>query len=276
MYLNLPHILTITSFLATTLAAPMFPEGTCGPEEDLACYPDGSNGKRSADPEPVPMFPEGTCGPKEDLACYPDGSNGKRSSLTGPHLPSITASKVTIPPLGAPTGFDGGGYLRLRRSPPTSNAKPASIVIGSKPKPKRAPTPSPEEPEDPPSEDVGAYDEEKRSLPLSLDAAGHPILTGDNYPSVEDKRTLPPGLDRYNYPIEKRERPVDAADYPAERKREAIPSPSPLKKIEIDGDYPIPDDSSYPVRERAKRMRKLDVGDYEPPTDDGVYGPDDE
>jgi hypothetical protein len=39
----------------------MPPKGTCGPEEDLACYP-----------EPI-------CGPEEDLACYLDGSNGKRS-----------------------------------------------------------------------------------------------------------------------------------------------------------------------------------------------------
>ena len=165
MHLNLPHILTITTLLTTTLAAPMFPEGTCGPEEDLACYP--------------------------------DGSNGKRSSLTAPHPPSITASKFTIPPLGASTGgLDGGGYLRLRRSPPISDAEPASIVIGSKPKTKRSPTPSPEKPEEPPSEDVGAYDKEKRSLPLSLDAAGHPILTGDNYPSIEDKRTLPLAVDK--------------------------------------------------------------------------------
>ena len=96
---------------------PMWEEGTCGPEEDIACYPDGSNGKRSpnipedlgaygeGDGVPVkrsplreedvgaydeddgvpwpfkrnPMFPEHTCGPEEDLACYPDGSNGKRS-----------------------------------------------------------------------------------------------------------------------------------------------------------------------------------------------------
>jgi hypothetical protein len=256
MHLNLPHILTLTILFTTTFSLPMFSDKTCGLEEDLACYSDGSNGKRSADPipNPAPMFPEGTCGPEEDLACYPDGSNGKRSP-TSPKLPSITASRVTIPPLGAPTGgTDGGGYLRLRRSPPDVDAEPDSIVIGSKPKR------SPEKTEDPPTEDVGAYDEEKRSL--SLDAAGHPILTGDNYPSLETKRTLPElALDRYNYPI---------------MKREAIPGLSPLKKLEIDGDYPKPDNSSYPVRkrERAKRMRKLDMGDYAPPDDSGVYGPD--
>jgi hypothetical protein len=150
-------------------------------------------------------------------------SNGKRSpaELTARRLPTITAPK--IPPLGAPTGgVDGGGYLR--RSLPTGNDD--TIVIGSRR--------SPEEPA--PAEDVGAYDEEKRSL--SLDAAGHPILTGDNYPT---KRHLV--VDGEDYP------PEDGTNY---EKREAM--------LPIDGDYPVPNDDSYPVK--AKRL--LDAGIYEP------------
>ena len=338
MHLNVTHLLTFTALISTTLAAPMWREGTCGPEEDLACYPDGSNGKRSALPEPEPMLKEGgTCGPEEDLACY-----GKRAALPEPEPmlpeacgpatdracypnsiekrsdsdlnarrpPTLTATRVTIPPLGAPTGFDGGGYLR--RSKTVSDTD--GIVIGSKPKR------SPEQPEIP--EDVGAYDEEKRRRSLSLDAEGHPILTGDNYPVV--KRDIPSILDKESYPIEKREisrppidketypivkikskreRPIDDADYPEDLadypitkakskrsrildasdypedfgvypearkiKREADPSPSPLEKIEIDGDYPQPDDSSYPVKKRMDKL--LDSGDYAPPDDMGGY-----
>jgi hypothetical protein len=334
MHINVTHILTFTALLTTTLAAPMWKEGgpTCGPEEDLACYSDGSNGKRSALPEPAPMLPEiGACGPATDHACYPN-SIEKRSEpdLNARRPPTLTATKVTIPPLGAPTGFDGGGYLRRSKT----TADPDGIVIGSKSKR------SPEPPEVP--EDVGAYDEEKREIYRPpIDKETYPIAkskrvrfldatdyTEDlaNYPI--EKREIPPPVDKETYPMvkSKRERPVDAAaytedladypivkvkskrerpidttgydedrngyavvkvkskrereidfsDYPAdfgvypeERKREA--NPAPLEKIEIDGDYPKPDDSSYPVK--AKRMQKLDTGDYAPPDDVGAYGP---
>lgn len=256
MHLDIPRLLAITAIFTTSLAAPMWREGTCGPEEDLACYSDGSNGKRSAEADLLvraPMEPDKTCGPEEDLACYSDGSNGKRDlDARNPRLPTITA--VKIPPLGAPTGgVDGGGYYLRRRSAPATDDDD-SIVIGSKHK--RVP----EKPEDPPAEDVGAYDEEKKvKRSLSLDADGHPILTGDNYPTAkrddgdddDDGNDSKPTVDKWDYPIIKRARPID-------------------------GDYPTPDDSSYPVKMKMKekRMRKLDVGDYQPPDDVGVYSPD--
>ena len=156
MYFKLITIVSVAAILSMTLAAPMWPEHTCGPEEDLACYPDGSNGKRSPEqPEdvgaydeedgvpfpskrsPVPMWPEQTCGPEEDLACYSDGSNGKRA--------------------------------------------------------------------------------------LSLDSAGAPIITGDNYPA-------------------RRARPID-------------------------GDYPVPNDDSYPVKAKRGPRPPVDTGDYAPPDD---------
>jgi hypothetical protein len=310
MHINVTHIITFTTLLTTVLAAPMWKEGgpTCGPEEDLACYGDGSNGKRSALPEPAPLLPEPeACGPATDHACYPNSIEKRSdSSLDARRPPTLTATKATIPPLGAPTGFDGGGYLR--RSKPTTDS--GGIVIGSKSKR------SPEPPEVP--EDVGAYDEEKRRRSLSLDAEGHAILTGaipppvdkEIYPMVKSKRERPVDAAAYtedlaDYPIvkvkskrerpidttgydedrnsyavvkvkSKREREIDFSDYPAdfgvypeERKREA--NPAPLEKIEIDGDYPKPDDSSYPVK--AKRMQKLDTGDYAPPDDVRAYGP---
>ena len=127
-------------------------------------------------------------------------------------------------------------------------------------------------------EDVGAYDEEKRDI-------YRPPVDQGTYLMVKSKRERPidtTGYDegRNGYAVvkvkSKRERPIDSYGedlgvYPEERKREA--NPAPLEKIEIDGDYPIPDDSSYPVKAKAKRMQKLDAGDYAPPDDVGAYGP---
>ena len=191
----------------------------------------------------APMRPQGTCGPEEDLACYPDGSNGKRSpaSVTPPKLPTIT--KPTIPPLGAPTGgIDGVGYLR--RSVPTEDGD--SIVIGSKRSPAATePSKLPKISTDAASyvedaasyevdhasyqvEDVGAYDEEKKRS-LSLDAKGHPILTGENY-------------------LAKRARVIDGEDYPGPEDVADYGKRAPRTKQPIDGDYPKPNDASYPVK----------------------------
>jgi hypothetical protein len=77
----------------------------------------------------APMENDHTCSPEEDIACYWGGTNGKRSpaEVIPPKKPTITA--CVIPQLGAPGGcVDGGGYHK--RSIDANDED--SIVIGSK------------------------------------------------------------------------------------------------------------------------------------------------
>jgi hypothetical protein len=226
-------VISFAAIFSTIIAAPMWKEGTCGPEEDAACYPDGSNGKRSPTPAaasklptifetPTCTFPNGAPNP----GCVDGSGYLKRDTPFETDAPKVDhhvddnyEEKRSIDP-HLPTDEDG----YLRRSVPVEEGD--SIVIGSKRSPMR--------PEGTcgPEEDLACYPDgsngkrsaEKTKRALSLDSEGHPILTGDNYP---------PG---------KRERPVDdhyPPDDGANYEKRARP---------IDGDYPVPNDDSYPVK----------------------------
>jgi hypothetical protein len=267
MHFSTLAVVSFAAIFSTITAAPTWKEGTCGPEEDAACYPDGSNGKRSPTPvaasklptifeTPTCTFPNGAPNPgcvdgigylKRDAPFVTDTPNVDH------HVDDNYEEKRSIDP-HLPTDEDG----YLRRSVPVEEGD--NIVIGSKR------SPAPEEPEKP-SEDVGAYDEEKRKRRLPID---------ETYP-------FPQPEDEYDYirrSVKRSPAPApmhpegtcgpeeDLACYPdGSNGKRSVEETKPARPI--DGDYPPPNDDSYPVKREPEPEGTCgpeeDLACYQPP-----------
>lgn len=301
-------VVSFAAIFSTITAAPMWKEGTCGPEEDAACYPDGSNGKRSPTPVAAPKlptifetptctFPNGAPNP----GCVDGIGYFKRDTPFETDAPKVDhhvddnyEEKRSIDP-HLPTDEDG----YLRRSVPVE--KGDNIVIGSKR------SPAPEEPEKP-SEDVGAYDEEKRKRRLPIDETYPFPPPEDEYDYIRrsvkrspapapmrPEGTCGPKEDLACYPdgsngkrsVEKTKRalsldseghPILTGDnYPPGKRERPVDDHYPpddganyeKRARPIDGDYPVPNDDSYPVKREPEPP--LDAGDYGGVGIDGFY-----
>jgi hypothetical protein len=168
------------------------------------------------------------------MAPLPNEKRSPQGTVTHPKLATITA--CTIPPLGAPVGcVDGAGYekrsvddkivIGSKRSVDVED----KIVIGSRsPAPDDLPTIS---------TDAASYVDQASYVPMG--PTGDQASYADVGAYDEEKRK--------RYVVNSDDYATDLDGYP-EEKREAEAEPLRPVKIEIDGDYPVPNDDSYPVK----------------------------